>query len=162
MKKHFFMDCSTAMDFVHEADKENSLSLLTQLRIEMHLLFCAACTGELKDLRRIDEIMKADFFPPSPDLGDIIMERLHEETAMDAVTDAPAGFSFRGWVIIGFFVLLSLSSAFFGMNFVHIADAEGSSFLLPLGITVGVVLTCYGAFFIGSHLKALSSRFGLR
>jgi hypothetical protein len=48
------------------------------------------------------------------------------------------------------------------MNFVAIANSEGSSFLLPVGITIGIVLTCYGALFIGSHLKELSSRFRLR
>jgi len=162
MKEHFFMDCRTVMDTVYEAEKESALPVLTQLRIWIHLLTCSACACELNNLRRINEIMKTDFFPPSPDFGGIIMERLREETAMNAATDAPAGFSFRGWVITGFFVLLSLSSAFFGINFIQIANAEGSSFLLPVGITVGVVLTCYGALFIGSHLKELSSRFGLR
>jgi hypothetical protein len=35
------------------------------------------------------------------------------------------------------------------------------SFLLPVGITVGIVLTSYGALFIGGHLKELSERFRL-
>jgi hypothetical protein len=35
------------------------------------------------------------------------------------------------------------------------------SYLLPVGITIGIVLTSYGALFIGSHLKELSERFGL-
>jgi hypothetical protein len=30
-----------------------------------------------------------------------------------------------------------------------------------VGITIGIVLTCYGALFIGSHLKELMERFGL-
>jgi hypothetical protein len=47
------------------------------------------------------------------------------------------------------------------MDFIHIAQEQGLSFLLPLGITVGVVLTCYGALFIGSHLKELSKHFNL-
>jgi len=102
-----------------------------------------------------------DFFPPSPDFAEPIMERLYEETCMEE-TDAPTGFSLKGWVIIGFFVLLSLSSSFFSMNFTEIANAEGSSFLLPVGLTIGIVLTGYGALFIGSHLKELSSRFRLR
>jgi hypothetical protein len=106
--------------------------------------------------------MKTDFLPPSPDFADHLMECVYEETGMEEKTDAPAGFSFRGWVIIGFFVLFSLSSSFFGVNFVEIADAEGLSFLLPVGLTVGMVVTCYGALFIGSHLKELSSRFRLR
>jgi hypothetical protein len=35
------------------------------------------------------------------------------------------------------------------------------SFLLPVGITFGIVLTSYGALFIGSHLEEFSERFGL-
>jgi len=30
-----------------------------------------------------------------------------------------------------------------------------------MGITIGIILTTYGALFIGSHLKQLSERFGL-
>ncbi|MCL2381826.1 MAG: peptidoglycan-binding protein [Treponema sp.] len=161
MKKYIAMDCDTVLDTVYDAEKDSSLPILLQARIWLHLLGCPGCAGELGNLRRAREIMKADFFPPSPDFADILMERLSEEAVLQNAA-APAGFSFRGWVIAGFFVLLSLSSAFFGMNFVHMANAEGSSFLLPVGITVGVVLTCYGALFIGSHLKELSSRFGLR
>jgi len=162
MKKHFLLDCHTVMDTVYESEKDSSFPILTQLQIGLHLLCCPACAGELKNLRQVEEIMKADFLPPSPEFADILMERLGEETVLEAETDAPAGFSFRGWVIIGFFMLLSLSSVFFGMNFIQIANAKGLSFLLPVGLTIGVVLTCYGAFFIGSHLKELSARFGLR
>jgi len=161
MKKHFLMDCQTVMDTVYESE-DGSLPILTQLRMGLHFLCCPGCAGELKNFRQIGEIMKADFLPPSPDFGDILMERLYDEGVIEEQADAPAGFSFRSWVIIGFFMLLSLSSVFFGINFVQIANAEGLSFLLPVGITVGVVLSCYGAFFIGSHLKELSSRFGLR
>jgi hypothetical protein len=47
------------------------------------------------------------------------------------------------------------------MDFIKIAASEGSSYMLPLGITIGAAVTCYGAVFIGSHLKELSRRFGL-
>ena len=161
MKKHFFMDCHTVMDTVYEAEKDSPLPLLTQLQIDLHVLFCPGCAGELRNLRYLEEIMKTDFFPVPPDFGDRLMERLGEESAMEEETDAPAGFSFRLWVIIGFFVLFSLSSSFFGVNFVQIADTQGSSFLLPVGLTIGMILTCYGALFIGSHLKELSARFRL-
>ena len=162
MKKYFTMDCDKVLDTVYEAEKAGSLPILTQVRIDIHLLFCPACAGELKKLRHVEEVMKTDFLPLSPNFGDLVMECLSEETALEGATDAPTGFSFLGWIVIGFFVLLSLSSAFFGMNFVEIADAVGLSFLLPVGMTIGVVLTCYGALFIGSHLKELSERFGLR
>ena len=162
MKNQFLMDCHTVMDTVYESDKDSSLPIITQLRIGLHLLLCPSCSEEMKNLRHVEEIMKTDFLPPSPEFGDLLMERLCEETVMEEEINAPAGFSFRGWVIIGFFILLSLSSTFFGINFVLIANTEGLSFLLPVGLTIGLVLTCYGALFIGSHLKKLSTRFGLR
>jgi len=162
MKKQFVMDCRTVMDTIYEYEKGSSLPFLVQMRIWFHLLFCSDCSREIVNLQNVEEIMKTDFLPPSPDFEDVLMERLYAENGVTRDTDAPTGFSFRLWVIIGFFVLLSLSSSFFGMNFVEIADSEGLSFLLPVGITIGMVVTCYGALFIGSHLKELSDRFRLR
>ena len=161
MKKYFFMDCQTVMDTVCEAEKDNPLPILTQLRIGFHILYCHDCAEELRNLRHLEEIMRTDFLPPSPEFGDLLLKQLGEETATKEEIDAPTGFSFRSWVIIGFFVLFSLSSSFFGVNFAEIANAEGLSFLLPVGLTIGMIVTCYGALFIGSHLKELSTRFRL-
>ena len=162
MKNHFLVDCRTVMETVDLSEKDDSPPLLTRLRIDLHLLFCPECSRALRNLRYLQEIMKTDFIPGCPDFEKPVMECLYEETAPEEKIDAPAGFSFRGWVLIGFFVLLSLSSSFFGISFGVIANEEGLSFLLPVGITIGIVLTCYGALFIGSHLKELSARFGLR
>ena len=161
MKKYFLMDCHTVMDSVYEAESDASLPLLTQIQTGLHLFFCSSCARELDNLRRVEEIMKTDFLPPAPEFEDLLMERLYEEK-VEENTGTQGLISLRGWVIIGFFVLLSLSSSFFGINFVQIADSEGLSFLLPLGLTIGIVVTCYGAFFIGSHLKELSTWFRLR
>ena len=162
MREQFLMDCHSVMDIIYGQEKDSSLPFLIQARIWFHLLFCSDCSREIRNFQHLEEIMKNDFLPPSPGLEDILMERLYTENNVVQETDAPTGFSFRIWVIIGFFVLLSLSSSFFGMNFVAIANSEGLSFLLPVGITIGMFVTCYGALFIGSHLKELSSRFRLR
>jgi len=161
MKKHFMLDCKTVLDLIYEADDDVSLSLINQLQIKAHLFFCPACSAELKKVRHLKEIMKDEFFPCPPQFEESFMEHLYGETGIEENPDAPTGFSFRSWVLTGFFVLLSLSSSFFGMNFSRIAASEGLSFLLPVGLTIGMVVTCYGALFIGSHLKELSSRFGL-
>ena len=156
------MECHAVMDTVYESERDGSMPLLSQLKIKLHLLLCPSCAQKLNSLRCLEEIMKTDFLPSSPGFEERLMERLYEEDYIQKEeTDAPAGFSFRGWIITGFFLLLSLSSAFFGMNFIEIANLAGSSFLLPVGLTIGMVVTCYGALFIGSHLKELSSRFGL-
>ena len=162
MKRYFWMDCHSVMDYMYESEKDDPLPLFTQIRMDLHFLLCPPCAAKLRNLRHLKEVMETDFLPASPEIEDLVMRRLYEEVSTDEAIDAPAGFSFRGWVIIGFFVLLSLSSSFFGMNFAGIAAAEGLSFLLPVGLTIGMVLTCYGALFIGSHLKELSGRFRLR
>jgi len=161
LKNCFLMDCNTVMDAVDLSEKDEISPLITRIRIGFHLLFCPECSRELKNLRYLEKIMKADFIPHSPDFEKPVMECLYEEADIRERIDSPAGLSFRGWVLIGFFMLLSLSSSFFGISFGVIANEEGASFLLPVGITIGTVLTCYGALFIASHLKELSARFGL-
>ena len=160
MKNYFGIDCKTVLDSIYKTE-ENSPSFLTQIRTDLHLLLCTSCTYELSILQKVDEILKTDFFPLAPDFEASVMESLSLETVPEKEIDAPAGFSLRFWVIAGFFILFSLSTSFFGLNFIHIANEEGLSFLIPVGITIGLVVTCYGAFFIGSHLKELSDRFGI-
>ena len=162
MKRHFLINCHTVLDAIYEFEKDSSLPFLTQIKIKLHLLFCHGCAEELRIFQRLKKIMETDFFPSSPHFEDLLMERLFKENYFEEKNNSPAGFSLRGWVIIGFFVLLSLSSSFFGVNFILVAASEGISFLLPAGITVGMVVTCYGALFIGSHLKEFSIRFRLR
>jgi hypothetical protein len=58
-------------------------------------------------------------------------------------------------------IILSLSSAFIGMNARQIAPGDWTAFLLPLGLTVGIFVSGYGALFIGTHLKELSDWFRL-
>jgi hypothetical protein len=167
------------MDKIYDSIGGESMPFLVHLEISLHLLFCSRCAEEFKNLETVQDIMKNGFLPPAPDLGDAIMSKLPENTDAWEQADMPADeehsflgdplahfdFStsppFRGWVIIGIIILVSLSTVFFGMDFENIAHSQGSSFLIPVGITIGVVLTCYGALFIASHLKELSDHFGL-
>ncbi|AEF80398.1 hypothetical protein [Leadbettera azotonutricia] len=161
MAKHTGLTAHVSEE-IFEASGEGPLPFLARLRISIHLFFCSRCAGEAKKMELLHSVMIDDFFPSAPALEDAIMQKISAETIdEEPAADAPAGLSLRSWVIIGCFVLLSLSTAFFGMDFINVADAQGSSFLLPVGITIGAVLTGYGAFFIGSHLKELSSRFGI-
>jgi hypothetical protein len=141
---------------IYQVAGEGYLPFLTQLRIGIHLFFCSSCAEEAKKMELLHSVMINDFFPPAPALEDTIMQKISAEAIDEQVArETPAGFSLRSWVIIGCFILLSLSTVFFGMDFIKVADAQGSSFLLPVGITIGAVLTGYGALFIGSHLKEL-------
>jgi hypothetical protein len=121
--------------------------------------------------------VRASFFPAAPDIEDRVMAAIYAEeaaqneyaarneyavplTLVDQITGEVV--SLRSWVITGIIVLVSLTSAFFGIDFIKVAAANGSAFLLPVGLTVGGITTFYGALFIASHLEELSERFGLR
>jgi hypothetical protein len=162
MKKYLLLDCQTALDIIYGSEYDGSIPVLAQIQLNLHVLFCEACTAELNALRNFKDVIQSDFFPPSPQMEEIIMERLYAEADLEEKTAAPAGFSIKSWVITGLIVLLSLTSPVLGLNFTQIAASEGSSFLLPIGLTIGLIVTCYGALFIGSHLEELSTRFGLR
>lgn len=157
------MTCRMRMDKVYDALGEGSLPLLFRLQLGVHLLFCRGCAEEIKQLQAIQELKETDFFPEAPELADRIMQRIYAEAIESPETelDFAQGVSFRSWVITGFIILISLSTSFFGMDFIKVAASQGSSFLLPIGLTIGCIVTGYGAVFIGSHLKELSDRFRL-
>jgi hypothetical protein len=158
------------MDLIYEYSDDDHRdgfdSVLTRIQIGFHTLFCSNCNVEIERYKETRNIMRKDFFPTSPGFEDSIMAKLQfEQTVIGEKAEnpyaIPGGISTRGWVIAGLVILVSLVTAFFGLDFNKVAREAGISFLLPVGITIGIVLTSYGALFIGSHLKELSERFGL-
>ncbi|MDR2135777.1 MAG: peptidoglycan-binding protein [Treponema sp.] len=164
------MKCDDLLDRAYEFSGDTGLPLLFRLRIRLHCLVCPQCAQELERFRLVQDILRNDFLPGGADFADAVMARIGAEDpalsdaegGADGIYEEPEGVSLRFWVGAGFFLLFSLSSSFFGMDFIKVALREGASYLLPLGITIGAVLSIYGAIFIGSHIKELSERFGLR
>jgi hypothetical protein len=154
------MNCEEVMNTAYEFEGNEPPSFFTRLRIQLHLLHCSHCAGEIARLETVRLLMRDSFFPSAP-------EGLEERIMRSIGLEEPepyheiAGVSFRHWVVTGLIILVSLSTSFLGMEFSKVADHWGSSFLLPIGITIGVVVSAYGALFIGSHLKELSARFNL-
>jgi hypothetical protein len=159
------------MDMVYEYDGDDSTPLLVQLRIRLHSFFCLQCARELERYAAAREALRSGFFTPA-DLEESVMARImredpaeadeyEEECAMEG-TSEEAGVSFRSWIITGIVMFFSLSTSFFSLNFTKLAISQDLSFLLPMGITIGAVLTIYCTIFIGSHIKELSEKFGLR
>ena len=145
-------------------EEDGCMPLISQINIWVHTFFCEDCALKIEQYETAKILMREYSFPSSPGLEDSIMNRIAaEEAAENAETfySVPGGISTRGWVISGLIIIVSLVTAFFGLDFKNLATEWGMSFMLPIGITIGIVLTTYCALFIGSHLKELSERFGL-
>jgi hypothetical protein len=145
------MKCGKAMDSIYEAWGAASPPFYARLGARLHIFFCPRCAAEAALFKSARSLMRESFPPPPAELEERIMGSVNAEE-QDAGYPEVAGVSFRSWVVTGFIVLLSLSSSFFW---------EGAP-PLHIGITVGAILTAYGAIFIGSHLKELTERFNLR
>jgi hypothetical protein len=140
--------------------------LRNRVFIALHILFCSRCASEFQRLKTARDLLKTGCIPPSPDFTDAVMAVILGEEAPEqekaAFLELPGGVSTRGWVIAGLVILVSLATAFFGSDFITIVSVYGSSFLFPLGVIIGVIVTAYGSLFIGSHIEELSARFHLR
>jgi hypothetical protein len=160
------MTCRKVMDTFFESPEAESAgffaALAAQVEITLHLFHCPRCRRALERWKDARNLMTAGFFPPVPGfIENSIMEAVRYESGEEDAPELPGFLSFRSWVITGLIILASLVTAFFGMDFAQVAANEGSAFLIPLGLTIGMVVTLYGALFIGTHLKELSARFRL-
>ena len=164
-------ECRKIIDDVYEYGRDwNSYPGKLKLRffrLHFHLFLCSSCSGEIEKLDFANDVLHRDFFPPAPSFEDAVMKQISEEKILyeaniKPVQEVPGWFSFRTWIIVGFFILISLAVTFLSVDFVTAAFTNDSSFMALLGITTGMLLTGYGALFIGSHLKKLSNHFKLQ
>ena len=159
------MNCKKILDTVYEdhGNFHDSLPLITKIRIYLHLFTCNDCAQKIERYETCRDILKNDFLPPAQSMEDYVMPLIlsEEENSAEEKAAVTGGIPLRGWVAAGIIMLLSLATIFFGLDFNTIALNAGISFMIPIGITIGIALSCYGALFIGSHLKELSRRFGL-
>ena len=155
------MNCSKIIDMIY--DHSGPMPLLVQIQIWLHAFVCPHCARELERHEAARAILREDFFPYSPGVENSIINKLEAEENLYNTKDdyVQAGFSTRGWVIAGLVIFISLTTAFLGLDFKQVTNETGLSFLLPMGILTGIVVTTYGVLFISSHLKELTERFGL-
>jgi hypothetical protein len=151
------------MDIVYEHAGEEFPPFGDRFFMALHILFCGRCAAEIQYLESARFALQNDFLPDCPDFEEAIMACINaeEEDEESPVYETPGGIPIQGWVAVGLITFFSLAVSFSGRDFISIAVSQGSAFLLPLGITIGIVVSVYGAIFIGSHLKELSERFRL-
>jgi hypothetical protein len=152
------MKCKEALDAAYDSFGGELPPFGVRFSMALHVLFCGRCAQEMQLLEAARFCLQTSFFPDAPDFEDSILERIRAEAEEEIhFSSLPGGVPVRGWVIVGFIVLLSLFTAFFD----SLSRAQDSYFLLSLGILMGIVTSVYGAIFIGSHLKEFSAHFRL-
>jgi hypothetical protein len=165
------LHCQEIIDRAADIPGEEE-TLLWKFITALHVFLCPDCGDKLDRVSQVKEVMREDFFPvvavpECRSLEDTIMAQVGTEIpelyhiSSEMEEDNAVELSFRRWIIAGLVLLCSVFLLFFGLGFDRLQALGGNSFLLPVGITVAVFVSGYGAMFIGTHIKELSARFGL-
>ena len=150
--------CQTYMDILYDSTEDAAFFL--KVWMIAHALLCPRCAAEKHKLAIAKRLMHQSFMPSAPDITNAVMASIHSKRYIKDESFVES-YSLRIWTIAGVFILCSLAAAFFGSDFNFIAKSSGFSFLLPIGIVIGGVITAYGAFFVVSNLDKLCQKFGL-
>ncbi|MDR1429007.1 MAG: peptidoglycan-binding protein [Spirochaetaceae bacterium] len=166
------MRCGDIVNWVIEHDGDEDVSFLRRLLIDAHIFFCPRCARELRRWQLGRDLLSASCQDPAltiggfelPDISGAVMGDILAESGEtpDTASGGAEVLSFRRWVVAGCVIVVSLVSVFFCFDFTELSAASGLSLMIPMGVTIGIIISAYSALFIGSHLKELSQRFRLR
>lgn len=162
------MRCDDIVNLVIDHDGDEELSFFKRFLVETHLFFCPHCASALRRWRLGRDLLSSSCLDPElnsgfevPGLSDAIMKNILAEAEDDSSLPGAEVLSFRRWVIAGCVIVASLVSVFFCLDFMELFAVSGLSLMIPMGVTIGIIISAYSALFIGSHLKELSERFRL-
>ncbi|MDR1211940.1 MAG: peptidoglycan-binding protein [Spirochaetaceae bacterium] len=162
------MRCDDIVNLVIDHDGDEELSFFRRFLVDTHLFFCPRCARTLRRWRLGRDLLSSSCQDPelnggleAPGLSNVIMETILAETEDDTGLSGAEVLSFRRWVIAGCVIVVSLVSVFFCLDFMELFAVSGLSLMIPMGVTIGIIISAYSALFIGSHLKELSERFRL-
>jgi anti-sigma factor RsiW len=154
------MNCNKVLDALYYSD--GHILFVKRLLIAFHIRHCPKCAAHADALQKAADCMREDFFPPAAvGTADSVMAFIRDEDAFAEPVHEQEALSLRVWVAAGLAILISLASAYLGIDYLTPADTRTINFMLPIGITVGAVITAFGAIFIGGHIKELSKRLGM-
>lgn len=150
------MKCQNGIERIIEYDDDESpQSLLFRVRFFIHSLTCPNCKNTMEQYEDSRELMRTGFFSEGPDMSDAIMDRVFVEEPIREDREVREWISLRNWIIAGCIILVSLVSSFFGFNFKEVAASRDSSYMLSIGLVIGLIVSIYGLLFIGTQLKQI-------
>ncbi len=156
------MKCDEKLDKIFCADEDAPLSLISRTQFLFHTFFCDHCRTVMEQYEDSRELMKTEFFYDVPDMSDTIMNQVFMEETIPEDVEIYEWISFKKWIIAGCIIVVSLASAFFGINFNAVAVSRDSSYMLSIGLVIGLIVSIYGLLFIGTQMKQLRHFFDHR
>jgi hypothetical protein len=154
------MKCDEKLDKILCTDDDTTLSLFMRLQFYIHTFFCDHCRFVIHQYEDSAELMRNNFFYDTPDMSDNIMYQILNNESISKDTEIHEWISFKKWIIAGCIIVVSLVSAFFGFNFNEVASSTDSSYMLSIGLVIGLIVSIYGLLFIGTQMKQLRHFFG--
>jgi hypothetical protein len=159
------MTCDKVLDVLYNQDNgdysEGRFSFVKRALIALHIRYCPKCAAHKRALQSASACLKEDFFPPATGIASEIMARVRDGGIFGEAPPEHAALPLRTWLLAGLAILVFLSSASLGIDYLAPTNTGAIGFMLPFGITVGGVITAFGAIFIGSHISELSKWLGL-
>ena len=144
------MRCDEFLDRYDRLDSGEEAGLLLRL----HLATCPECRALVAEHEASLEAIRAAATLPV----DATIEEAIEARIMAAVHLLPAPrreLHARDWAISGFVIFASLALVPIDANYGILRDLFGEGSTMSLYLVLGLVLTIYGAVFIGTHMTEL-------
>jgi len=124
------------------------------LFLRLHLASCPACRARVAEqAAALEAIRAAAAGPLDAELEDAIEDRVM--AAVHLLPRPRRELHARDWAISGLVIFASLALVPFDANYGLLRDLVGESFTMPLCLVLGLVVTIYGAVFIGTHMEEL-------
>ncbi len=146
------MKCEEAVQFFLKQE-DNKLPLL----LKLHMMFCPGCRKEIHELQGIFSGALGN--PP------FIMARDMSESVMSTIAlselNREIDFSPLRWLLVGLTIFASIFLISYSDSFIWMKEHFGSGLEIPLNLVLGIAITCYAVFYIGTHLESAKKLAGI-
>ncbi|MCU0822440.1 MAG: hypothetical protein MUC95_08205 [Spirochaetes bacterium] len=117
--------------------------------IRLHMVFCKKCREEIYSLQNTFSLLRESApFDMLDSLSSLVMNSIYASPVYYG-----RNVSSTKWLSVGGLIVLSMMGITFSNSFASLKGYFGEYFEIPLNIVMGLVITVYVAFFIGSHLE---------
>lgn len=141
------MKCDNAIQQFLEIDEFNSLPL----SLRLHLFFCPRCRLEIRSLTDLFNSFRGKYpYVMKEDLSSAIMNRI---SRLDSGRDF--GISIFHWITVWIIILAGVLLLPFNEEFLWLINYFGAHLQLPVNIIMGLCISIYTSFYIGTHLHDL-------